>query len=119
VDNGEVKEKIVNLLIKEGKQFIDVGIGVQLIDNSLSGHVRVTTSTNNKSDHVGQRINFKEGAMNDYKTNIQIADLNSLNATLAVIKWKKLSNFYHDQNEEFNTLYSINDGEIFNDDYKA
>ena len=32
----------------------------------------------------------------EYATNIQIADLNALNALMAVIKWKKLSGFYQD-----------------------
>lgn len=119
LDNGKIKEKIVNLLIKHYKVFIDVGIGVQVVNESLSGHVRVTTCSNYKNDHVDKRINFKEGAVNDYVTNIQIAELNSLNATLAVIKWKKLCGFYHDLSDEFNTLYSINDGELFNDDHRA
>ena len=30
----------------------------------------------------------------DYNRNIQIADLNALNAAFAVIKWKKLFGFY-------------------------
>lgn len=32
----------------------------------------------------------------DYDYNIQIADLNALNAALTVIKWKKLWGFYLD-----------------------
>jgi hypothetical protein len=36
----------------------------------------------------------------DYDGNIQIAELNSLNAALAVIKWKKLCGFYNDRKAE-------------------
>jgi hypothetical protein len=43
----------------------------------------------------------------DYEANIQIADLNALNAALAVIKWKKLYGFYADQEGELHTTYTI------------
>ena len=32
----------------------------------------------------------------DYERNIQIADLNALTASMAVIRWKKFSGFYQD-----------------------
>jgi hypothetical protein len=51
-----------------GKPFIDVGMGV-----------------------------FEEAFVkNECGRNIQIADLNALNAALAVVKWKKLYRFYVD-----------------------
>ena len=54
-----------------------------------------------------------------YSSNIQVADLNALNAVLAVIKWKKFFGVYQDVGKEFNTTYSINDGKLFNDDIIA
>jgi hypothetical protein len=42
-----------------------------------------------------------------YDQNIQVADLNALNATMAVIKWKKLSGFYGDYERELNSFYTI------------
>ena len=42
-----------------------------------------------------------------YDTNIQVADLNCLNAALAVMKWEKLYGFYADLEQERNTTYSI------------
>ncbi len=53
---------------------------------------------------------------NEYATNIQIADLNVLNAVLAVIKWKKLSGFYQDLKQEYHTTYTINTGQLINED---
>ena len=44
---------------------------------------------------------------NEYDKNIQIADLNALNATLAVIKWKKLFGFYADHEHEHFSTYTI------------
>lgn len=118
LDKGDSKKLIVDYLIANNISFIDVGMGVLIVDDSLLGHIRVTTSTSYKRDHIKDRISFsEEGGANDYSTNIQIADLNALNATLAVMKWKKLFGFYQDINKEFNTTYSINDGTLFNEDY--
>jgi len=68
-------------------------------------------------EHLKTRIAFSDdGGENDYSTNIQIAELNALNAALAVIKWKKLFGYYQDQSKEFNSVYSINDGVLINED---
>lgn len=118
LDKVDIKKLIVDYLIVSNISFIDVGMGVLIVDDFLLGHIRVTTSTTNKRDHIKDRIPFsEEGAANDYSTNIQIADLNALNATLAVMKWKKLFGFYQDLSKEFNTTYSINDGKLLNDDH--
>jgi hypothetical protein len=118
LDKGNIKKLIVDHLLARNISFIDVGMGVLMVDDFLLGHIRVTTSIADKRDHIKDRISFsEEDAANDYSTNIQIADLNALNAALAVMKWKKLFGFYQDLNKEFNTTYSINDGKLFNEDY--
>lgn len=120
IDKGPIKKIIIDHLTTKQIPFIDVGIGVQLADDSLLGHVRVTTSTPEKREHIKDRIPLSEDrAVNDYDTNIQIADLNGLNAALAVIKWKKITGFYQDFGKECNTTYSINDGILCNDDHMA
>jgi hypothetical protein len=53
----------------------------------------------------------------EYATNIQIADLNALNALMAVMKWKKLSGFYQDLKREFNSTYTINTSQLINEDF--
>ena len=55
-------------------------------------------------------------ADNDYAHNIQIADLNALNAALAVIRWKKLCGFYTDQEHEHSSTYMVGGNHIVNDD---
>jgi hypothetical protein len=117
VDNGAAKKLIIAKLLEHKIPFIDVGIGVIRSEDILLGHVRTTTVTSTKQDHLKTRISFADGAKDDYSTNIQIADLNALNAALAVIKWKKLFGFYHDAAGEFNSLYSINDNKLFNEDF--
>ena len=112
-----LKKVIIDKLVSHGISFIDTGIGVLNIDNSLIGHIRVTTSTPDMREHIKTRITISDdGGNNDYSTNIQIAELNALNAALAVIKWKKLYGYYQDQNQEFNSVYSINDGVLINED---
>jgi hypothetical protein len=66
---------------------------------------------------LGNRIGAMEVGENDYAPNIQIADLNCLNATLAVIRWKKLVGFYQDLKQEHNSLYLINTGRVINEDH--
>lgn len=45
--------------------------------------------------------------LDDYLTNIQIAELNALNAAFAVIKWKKLCGFYQDSENEHHGSYTL------------
>ncbi|MGB7493085.1 MAG: hypothetical protein WBW05_01660, partial [Candidatus Acidiferrum sp.] len=52
----------------------------------------------------------------DYNRNIQIADLNALNAALAVIKWKKLFGFYRDLKFEHHSQFSIDTNLLLNED---
>lgn len=116
VDNNEAKETILEELLKIKKPFIDVGMGVNLANNDLIGTLRVTLADEFKHEHVEQRIDFSAKANDEYATNIQIADLNALNATLAVIKWKKYIGFYQDLKNEYNSAYIINTGQLINED---
>jgi hypothetical protein len=118
LDRGASKKLIVERLEELNTPFIDVGMGLYVTDNTLGGIVRITTSTPNKRDHVRgmNRISFADGdGNNEYDTNIQIADLNALNAALAVVKWKKLFGFYLDLDHEHYTSYTI-DGNMLNND---
>jgi tRNA A37 threonylcarbamoyladenosine dehydratase len=111
LDKNEIKRPIVDYLEQSGIPFIDVGMDVIALDDMqvLIGDVRVTTSTPEKRDHLKQRVSFADGAGGgEYERNIQIADLNALNAALAVVKWKKLMGFYQDLENEHHSTYSLN-----------
>ena len=75
----------------------------------LIGTCRVTMSTPNKSEHFKKHapmaVDLEE---NLYRKNIQVADINALNAALAVIKWKQFCGFYQDIYQVHHTTYSIN-----------
>ena len=52
-------------------------------------------------------VSFGEGLDNDVYRNIQVADLNMLNASMAVMKWKKIRGFYADDIAEHHSLYRL------------
>jgi hypothetical protein len=122
IDDGKAKLPIVTKLEELGVAFVDVGMGLFKGGDTIGGLVRLTTSTPNKRQHVREkrRIGFDEvAADNIYDSNIQIAELNALNAALAVVKWKKLRNFYADQEHEHFAVFSVATNLIFNDDQET
>lgn len=119
IDNDVSRKLIIQFLLKSSIPFIDVGLGVNAVDDTLIGTVRVTTGTYEKNDHLLSRIPFVDDGNNDYNTNIQIAELNCLNAVLAVLKWKKMCGFYQDLREEHHSTYSINVNQLTSDEVTA
>lgn len=119
VDNNSARKLIIDYLLKRKISFSDVGLGVNVVKDSLIGIVRVTSASSTKYDHLSSRVPMGDNDDNEYTTNIQIADLNSLNAVLAVIKWKKMFGFYQDLEEEHHCTYSINVAQLTNEDLTA
>lgn len=119
IDRGSVKARIIEFLISQGTRIIDVGLGVERVDDSLIGTLRVTSMDKLKNDHVSKRISLSDDPNAAYNSNIQIAELNSLNAALAVIKWKKWVGFYNDLEHEYHTTYSVNVSQLLNDEIGA
>ncbi len=115
--DGQNKKAIIDFFLEKKIPFIDTGIGIYDTDGLLGGGARVTTCTPNFNEHIARRIDFNGDGNNEYETNIQIAEINALNAALAVIKWKKLSGFYLDMGNEYNTTYGIITNSIDNDEY--
>lgn len=122
IDSGPAKKDLLTKLEEFDLPFIDVGMGLDISDNQeVHGTLRVATSTPAKRDHIHQRdrIPCGENIGDDiYATNIQVADLNCLNATLAVIKWKKLFGFYTDIDGEHFSTYTVDGNHLLNEDTK-
>ena len=80
--------------------------------------VRTTASTPGHTEHIwdNDRISFADEADDEYDQNIQIAELNMLNAALAVIKWKKIFGFYTDFEHEHSSTYTIDGNHLLNED---
>jgi hypothetical protein len=118
MDDGPDKLAVVEKLEAIGASFIDVGMGLTLGEQtSLGGILRATLSTPERRDSVRKRVSFApKEAGGVYETNIQVADLNSLNADLAVIKWKKLRGYYRDLENELHSSYTTDGNLLLNSD---
>ncbi len=118
MDASVEKRAVIAKLEALGVPFIDVGMGLELVNGSLGGILRVTTSTPEKREHIhAGRISFEGGGGQDvYASNIQVADLNALNACLAVVKWKKLRSFYRDLECEHHSTYTTDGNMLLNGD---
>ncbi|MFC1421297.1 ThiF family adenylyltransferase [Streptacidiphilus cavernicola] len=118
LDQGAARRLLVEQLQEYGIAFVDVGMGVYESGGALAGLVRVTTSVpGQRHGHQG-RIPFADGrADNEYATNIQIAELNALNAALAVIKWKKTCGLFADLEGERHSVYQIDGNVLSNEDH--
>lgn len=116
-DPSPAKLAVVEALEKHNVPFIDVGLGLKKTTvDSIAGMARVTMSQEGYREQARAQMAFDEIVEGDpYDSNIQVADLNCLNATFAVVRWKKLYGFYSDLNNEHNTTYSI-DCNMLNDD---
>lgn len=114
MDAGPAKQTIINRLSEQGAAFIDCGMGVQRSENSLRGIVRVTTGTPGHYDHIDRRISYTDVGADEYDWNIQTADLNMLNAAIAVLKWKKLCGYYVDSKHEYNSQFTVARNQLHN-----
>lgn len=119
VDRNSARKIITDYLVNAGVSFSDVGLGVNIVDDKLTGAVRVTSATRDKNDHLPLRIFSEDSDNNDYATNIQIVELNALNAIFSILKWKKISGVYVDFENEHHSSYSIGVSKIFNEDVTA
>lgn len=118
IDAGSGKRFIIEKLQSFGVPFVDVGMGVYQAGDALGGIVRTTASAPGHTKHIWDhdRISFADEDDDEYGQNIQIAELNMLNAALAVIRWKKLFGFYTDFEHEFSSVYTIDGNHLLNED---
>ena len=111
VDNGKARALLSRHLRSLGTPFVDVGMNIQLVQETLKliGTCRVTMSTRTQSDHLEQYVPMDEAEEDVlYRQNIQVADMNAMNAQLAVMKWKQHFGFYADDFFPHNMTFSVN-----------
>lgn len=118
VDRGSVRGMLMNHLRNLQIPFIDVGMNLRLVhaSSSLVGSCRSTLSTPQRSDHLSQYAPVdidEEDAL--YQQNIQIADMNALNAQLAVMQWKQYFGFYQDDFHVHNLTFAVNSMSLVRD----
>ena len=112
VDSDKVRTNISRILERKGIAFIDCGMGLTVVNESLRGSVRSTAVLHPRMKDDTEYIEYADIEEDAYSTNIQIAELNALNAALAVVKWKKYLGFYLDQIERAEDVYSVDCGGI-------
>lgn len=109
VDKGSSRAGIFDLLVAMGIPFIDVGMGLDRGRGAISGMMRVMAYSNDLSKDILKSAPMQDAPDDIYKNNIQISELNALNACLAVIRYKQIRGFYFDDNSFYNLLLSIHD----------
>lgn len=117
VDKGPSRAGIFDVLISKGIPYIDVGMGLDRKRGPLNGMLRATYY----SAEQGQKVRDKglaelvETPDDLYRTNIQIGELNALNACLAVIRFKQLRGFYFDELHYYHLIFGVGDLKILGD----
>lgn len=116
MDTGPDKEAIIDALTAHGVPFIDTGVGLGKDPDGINGLLRITFSAPGHTDHIerDQLISYFAGEDAEYDTNLQVAELNSLSAVLAVLRYKKHLGFYADTENEHHTVYAVDSNDLFN-----
>jgi hypothetical protein len=111
MEGGQVKRELVDALEAAQLPFVDASLGVvkPKQQDRLLASLQVNGSTTENRKTLHNQVDF--GTLNDddpYETNIQIAELNAMNAALAVIWWKKLAGVYHHRMLHHHERLSVN-----------
>lgn len=109
LDRGKPKRMAVDVMIANRVPFVDVGMGVYVVEGeeALGGTLRATLITPEDQGAVG-RIDMTDAAADDaYSTNIQLVELNAMNAAMAVMAWKRHVGFYKDIAGHNDSAYQI------------
>lgn len=114
VDKGSARSEIFEILLSKKIPFIDVGMGLSRKKGVLNGMLRTTYFSSQDGRKIFEKGLAKVADDGDdlYKTNIQIGELNALNACLAVIRFKQVRGFYFEENPVYNLLFEVGDFKI-------
>ena len=117
VDKGSSRAGIFDLLIANSIPFIDVGMGLDRNHGALNGMLRATYYASDRAQAtrdkgLAELVNEPDDI---YLTNIQIGELNALNACLAVIRFKQLRGFYHQESPYYHLLFQLSNLNLLGD----
>lgn len=109
VDKGSARREIFDLLIRLGIPFIDVGMGLNRKQGPLAGTIRMTYYSAKAAAETRdkQLAELTDDPDDIYRRNVQIAELNALNAALAVMRYKQLRGFYLEDNPPYHLLMGV------------
>ncbi len=117
VDKGPSRAGIFDVLLSKNIPFIDVGMGLKRKEGTLRGMVRTTYYSAEQGKETREKglAELGESPNDLYRTNIQIGELNALNACLAVIRFKQLRGFYYEELPYYHLLFDPGDMKIVGD----
>lgn len=109
IDKGSARSEIFDLLIRLRIPFIDVGMGLSRNGSGLSGMIRVTYYSTEDAVRVKQMqlAEMVDDPNDVYRANVQIAELNALNASLAVARFKQVRGFYVSSSQSYHILLDL------------
>ena len=118
VDKGASRAGIIDLLSDMKIPFIDVGMGLSRKGSTLRGMIRTSyfPTDEDQIKELKDLVPLTNNPDDVYKTNIQIGELNALNACIAVIRYKQLRGFYAESVANYNLLFDISDLRIVGSD---
>jgi hypothetical protein len=111
VDKGSSRAEVFDLLMSKGIPFIDVGMGLDRKRGPVNGMMRVTYYSPQNAQKLREKSLAETSDEPDdiYRNNIQISELNALNACLALIRFKQLRGFYYEEVPYYHLLLEIGD----------
>lgn len=121
IDKTGIKRELFDYLLTHNIPFIDVGIGVTRKGDTLLATARVTAASVQRHAHLAEHVSMEpdKDEQDDYGTNIQIAELNALNAAVAVIHWKRQYGFYDNTEQSMHVQMAAEQLKIYTDDDAA
>ena len=111
VDKGSSRAAIFDVLLTLKIPFIDVGMGMKRRDGALSGMARMTYYSAEDGPETLENgfSDLTDNPDGMYPTNIQIGELNALNAALAVMRYKQIRGFYVEDTAYLHLLFDVCD----------
>jgi hypothetical protein len=114
LDDGPSRILIADWLSANGIPFVDCGMGLNRVAEGLNGVVRVT-GTDRAAFEATAKTRFLPGGDpegGEYRKQGQIAELNALNAALAVVRFKQHFGVYDRENQSHSMILETSTFEV-------
>jgi len=111
--DAEARPEIMQWLKSREIPFIDVGMSFREVEGGLTGLAKVVAYLPG-NETILPTMPSSGPVEDDYSSNVQVADLNALNAILAVIRWKRHLGFYATHEATNMTVFKLYLNELRN-----
>jgi molybdopterin/thiamine biosynthesis adenylyltransferase len=108
IDRGIARGLILDRLKDTATIVIDCGMGMQVSggDQKLWGTIRTTVSTPKNRDEAARLMPMTDRDDDLYRSNIQIKEMNAINAAMAISRWKRMIGMFVDDRLETESTYN-------------